>query len=165
VGPARSAPGPFFLYNKPPPNQWNSHADNVILQEINFKHMKIVKHVPFVLIALAFILSFIATEYMIFAGVPMPQNLPKLLVSFNDAFIGSGMVHVIKVLELIAAICLLIPQKRTLGLVIATPIIINILLVDTLMGGMLIGPGLVLFILNFWALYIKRHAVKMVLSN
>jgi putative oxidoreductase len=86
--------------------------------------MKIATHIAAVLLGLVFLL---ASVPFLLNLVP-EQKLPDGAVThFMAAFGPTGYMTFIKVLELLGAILVIIPQTRNFGLLILGPIILNIL--------------------------------------
>jgi hypothetical protein len=77
------------------------------------------------------------------------------------AFMPSGYLAVVKVLELLGGILVAIPATRALGLLVLGPIVVNILLfqICILQGAMLLDPALIFMTAaSLYLLWVERRA-------
>jgi uncharacterized membrane protein YphA (DoxX/SURF4 family) len=90
--------------------------------------------------------------FLKFMSMPQPE-LPPAASSLMAAYGPTGFLMIIKVLEIIGGVLLLTGVMVPLGLVILTPIIVNIALFDLLLMQKpgLGGPLLVMAIFLIWA--------------
>ncbi len=113
--------------------------------------MKQLKNIPVYLLSLIFLvfgsnffLHFIATP-------PMTGN--------GGAFAGllytTGFLALVKSLEIILGALMLVPATRALSLLLIAPISLNILLFELVIAKQP-GIGILLVILNVWAIYVYR---------
>jgi uncharacterized membrane protein YphA (DoxX/SURF4 family) len=105
---------------------------------------RVVVGLPFLLFGLNYFLKFF--------NPPTPE-LPDLAKQFVGALAASGYLHVVKVLEVVGGVLVLSGRLVPLGLVLLTPIAVNILLYEIYLLGTA-GPGLPLTVLCFslvWA--------------
>jgi hypothetical protein len=119
--------------------------------------MNFIKSLPAYLLALVYIVSGLAFAFIMLTKAPLPP-MNELTTAFNTALMASGMVFVIKILEMLFAILILVPRTRTIGIFLITPITVAIFLVEALIIGMPTA-GTVLIILNAIALYQRRHLI------
>ncbi len=89
---------------------------------------------------------------------PPPEGSPAAL--FMGAFVPSGWLTLVKVLELIGGILVAIPKTRNFGLLVLGPIIVNILAFHILLakGEGLFGPPLLVAVLGAFLLWAERKA-------
>jgi putative oxidoreductase len=94
-----------------------------------------------VVLALPF-LVFGLNHFLGFMKMPTPE-LPEMAKAFGGALGASGYINVVKVLEVVGGLLVLSGRFVPLGLVILTPIAVNILLFEIFLVGQA-GPGLAL---------------------
>ena len=96
--------------------------------------------------------------------IPIPPSDPESLASsFMSAMQLSGFLTIIKILEIIGAIFISLPKTRRFGLLIITPISINVILYCTVItGDSLFQPiVLLILILNGYLIYSdKKELIK-----
>jgi hypothetical protein len=92
---------------------------------------RVVLSLPFLVFGLNHFLNFMA--------MPAPE-LPELAVQFGGALAGSGYLDAVKVLEVVGAALVISGRLVPLGLVILTPIAVNILFFEIFLVGQA-GPG------------------------
>lgn len=97
-------------------------------------------------------LAFVAISATFLLGMVPKQPEPpagSLPALFNGAFMPSGYMTFVKVLELIGGILVAIPKTRNFGLLVLGPIIVNILAFNIfiLKGAMLLNPVLIVICL------------------
>lgn len=109
-------------------------------------------------------LLFIVFSLMFFLKLgPTPQEPPagSPPALFMGAFVPTGYLNFVKVLELLGGILVAIPRTRNLGLLVLGPIIVNILAfhVFILKGAMIVDPILILItVLSLFLLWSGRKA-------
>jgi putative oxidoreductase len=87
-----------------------------------------MRHIPTVvgiLLGLVFIMSAVTVLFSLAPIPPMPEGSPQ--AHFMAAFMPTGYMTFIKVLELVGGILVAIPRTRNFGLLVLGPIIINII--------------------------------------
>lgn len=96
--------------------------------------------------------------------IPVPPSDPKSLASsFMSAMQLSGFLTIIKILEIVGAILIFLPKTKRLGLLIITPISINVILYSTIIAGASLFQPIVLLILilNGYLIYSdKKDLIK-----
>ena len=101
--------------------------------------------------------------------IPIPPSDPESLASsFMSAMQLSGFLTIIKILEIIGAIFISLPKTRRFGLLIITPISINVILYCTVItGDSLFQPiVLLILILNGYLIYSdKKDLIKFLNTN
>ena len=88
-----------------------------------------MKYVP-IIASILLGLLFLMASVPILLHLPMPE--PKIpegtpMAMFNTALGTTGYMMFVKVCELVGAILVMIPRTRNFGLLVLTPIVINIL--------------------------------------
>lgn len=118
-----------------------------------------LRHLPAVLLGCLF-LVFGANFFFKFLPIPSPA-VGSPAAMFMGALYGSGYLAFIKTLEILGAICLIIPRTRRLGLLLIGPVIVNILAYQGFfngMAGILQPPVLLVSILGIIALLSEGKA-------
>jgi hypothetical protein len=120
------------------------------------------KHIPTVAGALLGLL-FTAIGLMVLLGLaPDPPAPPEgsLPALFMGAFVPSGYLTFVKVLEVTGGVLVAIPRTRNLGLLVLGPIIVNILAFHVFItdgAGLLDGPVVAVCVLAGYLLWVERH--------
>jgi putative oxidoreductase len=107
----------------------------------------------FLVFGLNFFLNFIKMP-------PPPEGSP--MAAFMGAMYGSGYLTFVKILEITGGILVAIPKTRNFGLLILTPIIVNILAIHVfLMGGagLFDPPVIMITLLCGFLLYSSRETI------
>lgn len=93
-----------------------------------------------------------------FHYMPMPTNLsPKLLKAFG-AFMEIGwLMPLVGVAEVIGGILFAIPKTRAFGAIVVFPVMVGILLTNTVTDTTGLPIALVLFIINIWVIAENRN--------
>lgn len=109
--------------------------------------MKYAVNICGVLLGVAFV-AFSLIVLLKLAPMP-PPPAGSAAASFMDAFVPTGYLKFVKILELIGGILVAIPKTRNFGLLVLGPIIINILAfhIFIMKGQTLIDPVLILICL------------------
>lgn len=110
--------------------------------------MKTVYLIARYLIVLVF-LVFGANKFIGFIEFPQFEGAAG---DFMGAIWTTGFLKIVGVIEIIAALLLIVPKYAPLGAVIAMPVTINIFLFHAVVEGVFNPVGLVLLILNFLVL-------------
>jgi hypothetical protein len=107
---------------------------------------RVLVGVPFVVFGL--------NHFLHFLSMPTPE-FPENAMKFISALIASGYMNVVKVLEVVGGVLVLSGRFAPLGLVILTPVAVNIALFDLLLVGQP-GLGVVLTGLCFFLVWALR---------
>ncbi len=91
--------------------------------------MKYAPIIAGILLGLLFIMSSVVVLFDLVQMPPPPEGTPAAL--FMGAFVPTGYMTFVKVLELLGGILLLIPRTRNFGLLVIGPILVNILAFHT----------------------------------
>jgi uncharacterized membrane protein YphA (DoxX/SURF4 family) len=87
--------------------------------------------------------------------MPTPPPMPENAMMFGDALGKSGYLHVVKALEVVGGALVLSGRLVPLGLVLVTPVAVNIALFDIFLVGQP-GLGVVLAALCFFLVWAYR---------
>lgn len=115
--------------------------------------MKIVVMIARILLGIAFL---IFGANGVFNFIPQPPMPPGLVKDFSTVMAASHYMAAVGVVEIIAAVLLLVNRYVPLALVLLGPVLVNILLFHVLMAPASIAPGIVVTI--FW--FIVFFSVK-----
>ncbi len=109
-----------------------------------------MKHLPTVagiLLGLLFIMASVTVLFHLVKMPPPPDGTPAAM--FMGAFIPTGYMTFVKVLELTGGILVAIPRTRNFGLLILGPILVNILAfhVFIMKGDGLLNPMIIIIVM------------------
>lgn len=109
-----------------------------------------MKHAPTIagiLLGLLFIMSSVVVLFHLVKMPPPPDGTPAAL--FMGAFVPTGYMTFVKVLELTGGILVAIPRTRNFGLLILGPILVNILAfhIFIMKGEGLMNPMIIIIVL------------------
>lgn len=95
----------------------------------------------------------------------MPEEMPEEMMKLFAAFMTIGwLMPLVGVAEILGGILFIIPKTRALGAVVIFPVMIGIILTNTVeLSGMPIA--LALFAINIWVIYENRHKYAPMLSK
>ncbi len=122
-----------------------------------------MRHVPNILGALLG-LAFIAFGLMFLLGLVPEQPEPPAgspVALFMGAFVPTGYLAFVKVLEVLGGILVAIPRTRNLGLLVLGPIIVNILAFHIFVAGgagLLDPPLVIICLIAAYLLWCGRRA-------
>ncbi len=119
---------------------------------------RILIGVPFFFLGLNHFLKF----------MPMPDppaDFPESAAKFGTALATSGYMNAVKMLELVGGLLILSGRLTPLGLVLVTPVAVNIALFDAFLIRSPVGPGVVLVGLCFFLVFAYRSHFKAVFST
>ncbi len=93
--------------------------------------------------------------------MPMPEEMPEaLLKDFQAMMEISWLLPLVGLAELIGGILVIIPKTRALGALIILPVMVGILLVNTVVDTSGFVIALVLAIILGWIMYENRHKYR-----
>lgn len=121
--------------------------------------MKYLPVIAGVLLGLVFILSAVVVLFGLVPVPPMPEGTPVAL--WMGAFVPTGYMTFVKVLELLGGVLVAVPRTRNLGLLVLGPILVNILAFHVFItrGEGLFSPMLVVIVLlALYLLWTERRA-------
>ena len=87
--------------------------------------MKILANVVGILLGALFLFASVAFLFHL-GPMPPPPPADTPAGQFTGAFMGTGYMHFVKVLELLGGLLVLVPRTRAIGLLILTPIVVNV---------------------------------------
>lgn len=122
--------------------------------------MKIAAIIAGILLGLLFIMSAVTVLFKLVDIPAPPAGTP--VASFMAAFVPTGYMTFVKVIELLGGILVAIPKTRNLGLLCLGPVIVNILVFHQLVAGDGIFQIMLLAIvaLSLFLLWVERRAWK-----
>ena len=93
-----------------------------------------------------------------FNYMPMPDDLPENMVKLMNAFMEiSWLMPLVGFAEVIGGLLFVIPKTRALGAIVIFPIMIGILLTNTINEPSGLPIALPLFAINLWVIYDNRE--------
>lgn len=113
--------------------------------------MKILKQIPAFIIAFLFLFSSAVFFFKFMETPPMTGDV----ATFSNLLDASGYMAMVKICEILTAILLIFPKTRTLGYVIAMPIVLNILFFEIFIASQP-GIGVLLTILAAVGIYLNK---------
>ncbi|MEM0965227.1 MAG: hypothetical protein AAGJ81_03620 [Verrucomicrobiota bacterium] len=127
--------------------------------------MKTAKLIASILLGLAFVtfgLNFFI-GFMDTGGPPPPDSLGA---QFGGALFASGVLAVVKSCQIAGGVLVAIPKTRNFGLLILGPIVIVILLYNTMIepGGWMKPPVLLITVLSLFLLIAEWRKFKLLLN-
>jgi uncharacterized membrane protein YphA (DoxX/SURF4 family) len=105
--------------------------------------MKCLPAIAGALLGLLFVMSGLVVLLHLAPMPSLPAGTPA--ASFMDAFVPTGYLAFVKVLEVLGGLLVAIPRTRNLGLLVLGPILVNILAYHTFImkGATLLDPMLI----------------------
>jgi putative oxidoreductase len=119
--------------------------------------MKIATIIARVLLGLVFVV-FGSNAFLKFLG--SPPELPGLAGDYMRAFMGSGYVYAVAVVQILGGVLLLVGRFVPLGLTLLAPIVVNILLFHFLLMPEGWQPGAVVAALELFLVWRYRDAFR-----
>jgi uncharacterized membrane protein YphA (DoxX/SURF4 family) len=119
--------------------------------------MKYLPTIAGILLGLLFVMSAVVVLFGLVQMPLPPEGTPAAL--FMGAFVPTGYMTFVKVLELLGGILVAIPKTRNYGLLVLGPILVNILAyhVFIMKGASLLDPMLIVIVLlALYLLWIGR---------
>lgn len=125
--------------------------------------MRYIPIVAGIVLGLLFVMGGVTFLFNLIPADKMPPSPPEgsLPALFMGAFVPSGYLTFVKVLELLGGILVAIPRTRNLGLLVLGPIIINILAyqVFIMKGEGAASPiTAIIIVLPLYLLWVERRA-------
>jgi putative oxidoreductase len=119
---------------------------------------RLVPNIAGVLLGFLFVMAAVVVLFNLVKPPPPPEGSPAAM--FMGAFVPTGYMTFVKILELIGGVLVAIPRTRNIGLLILGPIIMNILAFTIFVakGEGLLGIPLVVAFLALYLLWVERRA-------
>lgn len=113
---------------------------------------------------LLFVLCLLFGLMMVNAGLdkffhymPMPENMPENMMKAFNAFMAiEWLMPLVGLVELVGGILFIIPKTRALGAIVILPVMVGILLTNTVTDTTGFPIALVLILINLWVIYENR---------
>lgn len=122
-------------------------------------HMKYIPIVAGILLGLLFAASGVVVLFKLVPMPPLPEGTPA--AHFMAAFVPTGYLSFVKVLEVLGGIFVAIPRTRNLGLLVLGPIIVNVLAYHLFVmngEGLFAPPLVIIALLAAYLLWAERKA-------
>ena len=120
--------------------------------------MKYAPTIAGVLLGLLFIASALVVLLHLVQMPPPPEGTPAAL--FMGAFVPTGYLTFVKILELLGGVLVAIPRTRNFGLLVLGPIIVNILafhIFITKGEGLFAVPIILIVVLATYLMWVARN--------
>lgn len=92
-----------------------------------------------------------------FNYMPMPENMPESLQKAFGAFMTiTWLMPLVGIAEIVGGVLFIIPKTRALGAVVVFPVMVGILLTNTVTDTSGMPIALALMAVNLWVLYENR---------
>jgi uncharacterized membrane protein YphA (DoxX/SURF4 family) len=93
-----------------------------------------------------------------FNYMPVPANMPEKLMKVLGAFMTIGwLLPLVGIAEIVGGILFIIPKTRALGAIVILPVMIGILLTNTVTEPSGLPIALILFAINIWIIVRNRE--------
>jgi len=93
-----------------------------------------------------------------FHYMPMPEKMPEEMLKAFNAFMQIGwLMPLVGAAELIGGVLFILPKTRALGAVVILPVMVGIVLTNTVTDRTGMPIALVLFAINLWVIYENRE--------
>jgi len=94
----------------------------------------------------------------LFHYMPMPENVSEKMVTAMNAFSQIGwLMPLLGFAEILGGALFILPKTRALGAVVIFPVMVGILLTNTVTEPSGLPIALVFLAINLWVLYENRH--------
>jgi uncharacterized membrane protein YphA (DoxX/SURF4 family) len=112
-----------------------------------------------------FVICLLFGLFMINAGLnkflnymPMPKDMPESLVKAMTAFMTiTWLMPLVGFVEILGGILVMIPKTRALGAIVLFPVVIGILLTNTITEPSGLAMGLVVLAIDLWLIIDNRE--------
>jgi uncharacterized membrane protein YphA (DoxX/SURF4 family) len=112
-----------------------------------------------------FVICLLFGLFMINAGLnkflnymPMPKDMPESLVKAMTAFMTiTWLMPLVGFVEILGGILVMIPKTRALGAIVLFPVVIGILLTNTITEPSGLAMGLVVLAIDLWLIIENRE--------
>jgi len=113
-------------------------------------------------LALLFGLMFINAGLNKFLNyMPPPEDMPEALMNDFQAMMEiSWLLRLIAIAELLGGILIIVPKTRALGALVILPVMVGILLVNTVVETSGFAIAFVLALILGWIIYENRHKYR-----
>lgn len=93
----------------------------------------------------------------LFHYMPMPSNVPENMMKAFDAFMAIGwLMPLVGLVEITGGILFMIPKTRALGAIVILPVMVGIMLTNTVTDSSGFPIAIVFFAINLWVLIEER---------
>lgn len=124
--------------------------------------MKIVKTILCTLFGLMFMNAGLDK---FFHYMPVPELSPEML-KVGEAFMAiSWLMPLVGFIEFIGGLLFVIPKTRALGAIVILPVMVGIILHNTIYAPEGLAIAGIFFLINLWVLYDNREKYKSIVCN
>ena len=111
-----------------------------------------------------FVVSLLFGLMMINAGLnkflnymPMPDNMPEKMLMAMGAFMEIGwLMPLVGLVEITGGILFIVPKTRALGAIVILPVMVGIILTNTITDASGLPIALIFFAINLWVIFENR---------
>ncbi|RDI15855.1 DoxX family membrane protein [Flavobacterium sp. AG291] len=90
--------------------------------------------------------------------MPPPPEMPEHLMKVMGAFMTIGwLMPLVGIAEVVGGVLFIIPKTRAFAAVMVFPVMVGIMLTNTVTDTSGLPIALVFFVINLWVLYENRH--------
>lgn len=119
-----------------------------------------------------FVVSILFGVMMINAGLnkflnymPIPKDLPEKMVKVFNAFTEIGwLIPLAGVVEIIGGVLFIFPKTRALGAIVILPVMVGIMLTNTITDTSGLPTALAFLIINLWVIFENRNKYAQLLN-
>ena len=98
--------------------------------------------------------------------MPVPKDMPENMLKLMGAFMEiKWLMPLVGVVEIVGGVLFIIPKTRALGAIVILPVMVGILLTNTVNDTSGMPMALVLFAINLWVIYENREKYSLMLTN
>lgn len=128
--------------------------------------MKIAANIVGVLLGALFVFASASFLFKL-VPIPPPPTDGSPMAMFAGAFMETGYMHLVKILELAGGLLVLFPRTRPLGLLVLAPIVVNILAFHVFItaGAGLVGMPLLAAVLTVFLIGTHRRGLAALLAD
>jgi putative oxidoreductase len=92
-----------------------------------------------------------------FNYMPMPKDMPDSLVRAFKAFTDIGwLLPLVGAIEILGGLLFIFPKTRALAALVIFPVMIGIILTNTVTDRSGLPIAMILFAINLWVMYVNR---------
>jgi len=101
-----------------------------------------------------------------FNYMPVPKDMPEKLMKAFQAFMEIGwLMPLVGFAEMLGGVLFIIPKTRALGAIVIFPVMVGILLTNTVTEPSGLPIALVLLVINLWVIFENREKYLPMLSK
>ena len=102
----------------------------------------------------------------LFHYIPMPKDMSENMLKAINAFKEIGwLMPLVGIVEIVGGILFMIPKTRAIGAIVILPVVVGILLTNTVTDTSGFPIALVFLVINLWVLFENRNKYIKLLEN